>query len=180
MAQSRDAAPIAFLKQHPYLASVALTGATLFVGLGVLSSVRVGDIGSHVGSHVVAIVAAGLFLSLILLVWPETGADVANRGTRYLLCAGVFIFLAGQILEVVGAFGYQGYRRVGGIARLHDVGAVLGPAGLLLAMAGTGLTLVLQLGSRMNLLGSRWVTYGFLVIASAVIAFLIGGFVFGY
>lgn len=177
---SRDVAPTGIFRRHPYLASGVLVSAALFAGIAVLSRLGLSDTPAHAASHVVGIVAAGLFVTLIFVVWPEPTADVVSRGARYVLLVGVAIFLAGQVLEAAGAFGYEGYRRVGSLARLHDAGALLGPAGLLLAMAGAGFTAVLLLGKRMNLLGSRWLTYGFVATTLAVIAFLIGGFLFGY
>lgn len=168
------------LRRHPYFAAAALAAAAAFTGVAVLSRLRLSDTASHAASHGVGIVAAGLFLALVLTMWPRPRADLTSRGVRHTLLLGIAIFLAGQILEAAGAFGYDGYRRVGRLARLHDVGVILGPAGLLLALAGFGLTVLLVFAGRMNILGSRWITYGFIAIILAVIAFLVGGFIFGY
>lgn len=124
--------------------------------------------------------AGGLFLAVVLIMWPPAKAGLVSRGARYVLLVGIGVFLAGQILEAAGAFGYSGYRRISDLVRLHDVGVILGPAGLLLAIAGLGLTVVLVLAERMNILGSRWITYGFIAVVVTVIAFLVGGMLFGY
>ncbi len=168
------------LRRHPYFAAAAIAAAATFTGVAVLSRLRLSDTVSHAASHGVGILAGGLFLAIVLTMWPRARADAVSRGARYILLVGIGVFLAGQILEAAGAFGYSGYRRIGGLARLHDVGVILGPAGLLLALAGFGLTVVLVVAERMNILGSRWITYGFIAVIVAVIAFLLGGLIFGY
>ena len=56
----------------------------------------------------------------------------------------------------------------------------MSPIGLPLALAAIGITAVLVLAGPLNPLGSSWVTYGFIAVVVAVLAFLLGGLIFGY
>lgn len=125
-------------------------------------------------------VAAVLLLALIIRLWPPVSADFRSRAARSLLGFGAAAFLLGQLLEVIGAFGYDANTQTSALARLHEVGVLVSPIGLLLAVAGAGGATALGVLGRLNLLGSRWVTYGFITVAAAVILFLLGGLIFGY
>ena len=165
---------------HPYLTTAALVGGAAFAGVAALSSFRLSDVGEHAAGHAIGMVAAGLLLALIIRLWPPVSPDFPSRAARSLLGLGAAAFLAGQLLEVIGACGYDGNEQTSALARLHEVGVVVSPPGLLLALAGAGTALVLAILGRLNLLGSRWVTYGFIGVAAAVILFLVGGLIFGY
>jgi len=88
---------------------------------------------------------AGPLLALTVAavrLWPAPRPTQRARTARRLLVAGLAIVSVGQVLEVLGAFGYDGDERARPVlATAHDVGLVGGPFGMLLVVGGIALAL---------------------------------------
>ena len=90
------------------------------------------------------------------------------------------IFASGQLLEAVGAWGYDENERVSSLADVHDGAVYVGVAGLSLTMLGLLMSVIVAGAARFELLESRWMPVAMGLAVLAAVAFVIGGIIFGY
>lgn len=167
------------LDRHPIAVTVA--GALVFavVAVQVGLTAPVGDEWQHALAHVGPGVSATFLIVAIRRLWPAP-TDTASRAARTVLTVGLALFAAGQIVEAAGAFGYRGNTRVSGMARLHDVGVVLTPVGLLVILAGVAAVLFVTIAARRGALKPSTIKIAIVVAVAAAVAYVIAGIVLGF
>lgn len=168
------------LQKHP-IAATAI-GAIVF-GLVVAQvglAVPIGDEGQHAMSHVGPGIAALFLVVASQRVWPAPVDERAIRVGRTLMVSGLGVFAVGQIVEAAGAFGYRGYTRVSDVAALHDVGVLLGPAGLLGTLVGVVLWAVSAILSRRGRLTSGTLTVVLLATGAVALTYVVAGILIGF
>ena len=111
--------------------------------------------------------------------WRHPPNGLARR-LRWALLAGLSVTLLGQLLEAIGAFGYPDDRPTNALEKLHDLGIVIGPVGLVLLIFALVAAGALALATRFGFRESRWLGVALGVAALAAAAFVVGAFVFGY
>lgn len=158
-------------------AAAVVAGVALFA---LQNAVGLEDPASHLSSHLAFGLPAAALLFFAATKWPPPFQDRWGRAARTVLVVGLGVLAAGQLGEGVGAFGFDGNRRVNALASLHDVALSVGLLGLLVLMLGVGLTALVAAARRFGLIGTRWM--GLLVGAAVagVVLFVLGSLVFGY
>jgi hypothetical protein len=136
----------------------------------------------HAGFHVALGVPLLVLLGLALTTWPSPGAHRAPRIVRIVLLVGIAVFAAGQLLEALGAFGYEddGLGTANDLVLFHDLGVALGPAGFVLMLAGVIMSIGVGFAARRGRTDSRPLTVAVVVAIAAVAIFEIGALIFGY
>ena len=111
-----------FIRRHPIASSVAaavLLGAAL---AGVIGIVRPAGEAQHAAGHLAIGIPLILLAVAAVTLWAPPTAGL-GRVARIVLVTGLSVFALGQILESIGAFGYDGYARTNtSLALLHDIG----------------------------------------------------------
>lgn len=172
--------PIADPGRGGYLSTVAVVAAFVLLGL-LLSRLGLPDPWNHAALHAVFGGAALALFALIRSRWPAPLPHPAARPVRMVLMVGLAVLSLGQGLEGAGAFGFRGDAEfIPGLAQMHDIGLIIGTVGLLLAMLGGLLTVVVSVAARYDMLNSRWLKVGMAMAVASVVLFVIGGFIFGY
>lgn len=170
------------MRRHPVacsaLACVVL--ATVFIAVGLALPLR-GNLDHAVG-HLSLAVPVLLLLVWALLWWPAAGPEFAARLARGTLLVGLATAGLGLVTEAVGAFGYapDQVSRATDLAVFHDIGVALWPVGFVALMAGAIMSGGVGLARRHGAASSRIVTGAVVVALLAVVAFIAGGFIFGY
>jgi hypothetical protein len=85
--------------------------------------------GEHFAGHFLVGFPVLLVLVAVLWAWPRPSADRTSRMARSVLVVGLAMFGGGQVVEGVGAFGYDGHDRVNALAGLHNLGFAVGLLG---------------------------------------------------
>lgn len=136
----------------------------------------------HAVAHLSLAVPLLLLLAWALLSWPPAGPELAARLARGSLLAGIAIASLGLVSESLGAFGYAADQvsAANDLTVLHDIGAALWPVGFVALMAGAIMSGGVGLARRRGAANSRIVTGSVVVALLAVVAFIAGGFIFGY
>ena len=169
-------------KPRPYL--IVLSAGAVVVAVAVLgfalSWLALEDPWAHASTHILGAAAAATFLVLALRIWPAPSPARIAHNARRLLVVGLAVFAVGQAFEALGAWGYDGNRRVSGLAQVHDVALQIGTLGLLLTMFAAGGSVAIAGAARFDLLESRWFTAMVVAVIVLVVLFVIGGFIFGY
>jgi hypothetical protein len=133
-------------RKHPAVA--ALLWALPLVAVLLALGWRIQDEVGHAASHLVV----GLPALLLLFSSPRWRQPAPGRSgsvARKLAVIGLGLLAGGQLLEAIGAFGFEGYaRQYDWLATLHDISMVLGPPGLLLLLLGGILTAVVRMKQR--------------------------------
>ena len=110
------------IRRHPIASSVAaavLLGAAL---AGVISFVGPAGEAQHATGHLAIGIPLILLAAAAVTLWAPPTAGL-GRVARIVLVTGLSVFALGQILESIGAFGYDGYARTNtSLALLHDIG----------------------------------------------------------
>ncbi|HVM34629.1 MAG TPA: hypothetical protein VM784_04735 [Actinomycetota bacterium] len=147
------------------IAAILLFGAVVVLSI----PIRDDDVLGHAASHL----AVGLPLLLLLVArlrWPAPASPLGRR----LLVGGMSIFAAGQILEAIGAFGYDGYDRVNPLASLHDVGLAATVA-IPVLLCGLALLLVAHLRRPALPRWKRTLFFGAFVLLGAALLWVVFG-----
>ena len=159
--------------------SLATAGAAVVITIGA-SLLSLDDPVGHLVSHL-AFALPGLALVVIAWkMWPAPVGDRYGRVIRNIVLGALGVAGVGQLFEGIGAFGYDGNDRVNGLAGLHDVALVVSTLGLLALMFGIGLAVLFAFTRRLGWIESRWMLAVVGLAAAGVIAFVLGGFIFGY
>ncbi len=154
-------------RKHPAVA--ALLWALPLVAVLLALGWRIQDEAGHAASHLVV----GLPALLLLFSSPRWRQPAPGRGgsvARKLAVTGLGLLAGGQLLEAIGAFGFEGYvRQYQWLATLHDISMVLGPPGLLLLLLGGILTAVLRMKQRAVARGRRLAVVALAVVFGALL-----------
>ena len=105
-----------------------LVAVTALVSFGI-TLLDLDDPWAHASIHAVGAVAPGVMVLLALRFWPEPFDHRINRRVRWVLVAGLTVLALGQGLEMVGAFGYDGNKRISALASVHDAPSSWEPSG---------------------------------------------------
>lgn len=135
---------------------------------------------AHLSSHLAGAVPVLALVVVAWRAWPPPVADRYGRPTRAIVVVGLLVGGLAQLLEGLGAFGFDGNDRIGWLAGLHDVGLGVGVLGLLILMFGIGLAVLVGLARRMGWIESRWMPALIGIAVLGVVAFVAGSFIFGY
>jgi hypothetical protein len=135
---------------------------------------------AHAVFHLSVAILGLLLIVAALRKLPPNPAGWIGRGPRVLVLAGLVVLYGGQIVEAIGAFGYRGNVRVSALATIHDVAAVVSPAGMLIVILGAVLTTSVILLARFNKLHSRWTPVVFVGAPVALALFVAGAIIFEY
>jgi len=163
--------PTLDLRRHPIAASLALT-FLLAVALVLLSLALPLDVkGEHAALHLAIAVPVLILLALALTVWPPFPSGRATRVGRALFLFGLAVYGGGLVIEAVGAFGYEasGENTTNDLVVAHDVGLVVVPTGLVLALLGAIIVLGVAAAAQSGTAGSRRVK---VVVVGAVVLFV--------
>ncbi len=90
--------------------------------------------------------------------------------------AGLGVILLGQLSEAIGAF----VSPTNPLTNLHDVGVIVGPAGLMILIFSLLATVATWGATKLGFRESRWFPATLIAAAVAAAMFVIGAFVFGY
>lgn len=135
-----------FSRSHPALS--ALIVAVPLIALLVLVGARMDDEAGHAASHL----AVGLPALLLLFSspgWRKPPPGWVGTVGRRLVLIAFAVFGTAQVLEALGAVGFEGYaRQYEWLARLHDLSMMAGPPALLLLVIGGVLTAVARMNER--------------------------------
>ncbi|MGI8707603.1 MAG: hypothetical protein ACR2LG_05325 [Actinomycetota bacterium] len=134
-----------FIRRHPIASSVAAAVLLAAALAGVISLVRPAGEAEHAAGHLAIGIPLILVAVAAVTLWAPPTAGLGRVG-RIVLVAGLSVFALGQILESVGAFGYDGYARTNpSLALLHDIGLV-GMIGMPVLTIGVILSLLAGVG----------------------------------
>ena len=97
-----------------------------------------GEAAGHARYHALFAVPLLVAGGALVARWPDAG--LGSRAPAL----GLATFAAAQLIESLGAFGYDALndRRINGFAEVHDVGMGASALGLVLALLGVGVGLV--------------------------------------
>jgi hypothetical protein len=170
------------LERNPVGVSVAGIAALMAVLVVLALTVPMSGNAEHFSGHLAMGIPLLLLLVLVLRAWPRPGSELAARLARGTLLAGLGVAGVGLLAEGIGAFGYAADEsgRANALADLHAVGVGIWPVGFVLLLAGAVMTTGVLLAARRGAAGSRIVTSTAVVAVAAAVAFLAGGFIFGY
>lgn len=167
------------LRRHPVLWSSA--GSLLLAAmLGLTLGNVVRDEQAHLAIHLTLAVPAWLLLASALRFWPHPRTDRYSRIARYGLLIAIAVLATGASLEAVGAIGFEEMLGIPILAAFHPVGAVIGGAGMALALSAVGVNVLVWGAARAGKLTAEWMPYAIGLAAVGGIAFIVGAFVFGY
>lgn len=156
-----------FIRKHPAVA--ALLWALPVVAVLVAVGSRIQDEAGHAASHLVVGLPA-LLLLFSSSRWREPAPGRSGSVARKLVVIGLGVLGGGQLLEAIGAVGFEGYaRQYGWLATLHDISMVLGPLGLLFLLLGGILTAVVRMKQRGDGRGARVVIVALAAAFAAVL-----------
>jgi hypothetical protein len=97
----------------------------------------------HASGHAVLAMPLLSLIGFALWRWPAPRPRPGAVRARGVIVGGLGIVCAGQLLEAIGAWAFDGDARVRPtLAILHDLGIVVGPLGLL--VVGCGITLAMR------------------------------------
>ncbi|MDQ5874883.1 MAG: hypothetical protein M3526_05820 [Actinomycetota bacterium] len=134
-----------FIRRHPIASSVAaavLLGAAL---AGVISFVGPAGEAQHATGHLAIGIPLILLAVAAVTLWAQPTAGL-GRVARIVLVTGLSVFALGQILESIGALGYDGNARTNpSLALLHDIG-LAGMIGMPVFTIGVILSLLAGVG----------------------------------
>ncbi len=166
--------------RHPIAVSVAcaLVFAVVVAQVGLALPIR--DEWQHAVSHLGPGIAALFLIVASRLAWPTAPDNRLSRVARRVLVTGVAIFATGQIVEAAGAFGYSGNARVSSISRLHDVGVLLSPVGLLVTLAGLTSSVFVGVSRRRGAVKPSTIAVAVLVAVVVVVTYVVAGILFGF
>lgn len=171
---------IADPSRRPYRSTAAVVAATVALAF-LLSRLGLPDPWNHAVFHALVGGAALALFALSVWRWPRPLPHRAARQARIVLIVGLAVLGLGQGLEGAGAFGFRGdAESIPRLAQLHDIGLIIGTVGLLLAMLGGLLTVVVRVAARYDRLNSKWLKVGMAMAVAGVVLFVIGGLIFGY
>lgn len=115
------------------IAGLAVVGVGLFVGAGWLGDPSAAD---HCRFHAISAFVSALVATAISVRWSRTGIGA------WAPTLGFALYAAAQIVESVGALGYDTIRETrGDLALAHDVGLSLTLLGMLAIVAGLAVAL---------------------------------------
>jgi hypothetical protein len=169
-------------KRHPVASSTVACVVLAALLMTLAFALPLGAHANHAAGHFSLAVPVLLLLAAAVLWWPPAGAEAAGRLARGTLLAGLAIAGVGLVTEGVGAFGYATDQppEANGLTVLHDVGVAVWPIGFSAVMAGVIMSVGVGLARRRGAASTGIVT-GFAVVAVvAVVAFIVGGVIFGY
>jgi hypothetical protein len=138
------------------------------------------DLASHITVHIIVGLIALFVLGFLLWRWLPSLARREASIARWLLALGLAVVVVGQLLEVIGASGYDGDDRVSGLATVHDVGVPLTPVGMVFAFLGAVGSVAALLLAHSRPDSRRWVIGGMVLAGVGATVFIVGGIVFGY
>lgn len=126
----------------------ALLLAVPFIALLIFAGSKMGDEAGHAASHLAVAVPALLLLSFSSK-WRGRAAGGLGSLAHKVVVTGLVLVGGGQVLEAIGAFGFEGYaRQYDWLATLHDTAMFSGPPGILLVLIGALLTTVWRMNQR--------------------------------
>lgn len=167
------------LQRHPVLwSSVGALLLAVMLGLTLGNVFR--DENAHLASHLTVGVPAWLLLAAGLRFWPQPRSDRYSRIARHGLLIAIAVLATGSSLEAVGAIGYEEMLGIPFLEGFHPVGVAFGAAGLALAFSAVGVNLLVWGAARAGMLTTAWMPYAMGLAAFGGIAFIFGGFLFGY
>jgi hypothetical protein len=167
------------LRRHPIATAIAAAVVFAVLLLVLWLALPLSGNNDHAVGHFVLGVPILLLMVLAVRTWPAPNGRAAVIA-RNVLLAGLGLWGGGLMIEGIGAYGYDGNDRTSGLAVLHDLGVVIGPFGLVLTMAGAITSVGVDLAARRGAAGSRYFTAAVVLAAVVAVAFVAGGFIFGY
>lgn len=138
------------------------------------------DLASHRTGHAVIGFVALALLAVLLWRWRPTVSSRAAKVAYVLLAVGLGAVVLGQLLEIVGASGYDRDLRVSDLATVHDIGVPFTPVGMVLAFVGAIGAAGTALLSHAGPSSRRWIVAGMVLGGVGIVLFVAGGFIFGY
>lgn len=165
--------------RHPVFWSyVGAFGLAALLGLTLGNVFR--DEGAHLSSHLTLGVPAWLLFASGLRFWPRPRTDRYSRTVRHGLLIAIAVLATGASFEAVGALGSEEMVGIAWLSGFHPAGAVIGAAGIALALSAVGLNILVWSIARAGKLQAAWMPYAMGLVGFAGIAFIIGAFVFDY
>ncbi len=170
------------MRRHPVATSIAAGALLASLLVLVWWVVPLSGRADHAGLHLTLALPILTLLVLALRYWPASAPGRDGWIVRGTLLSGLAVYASGLLIEAVGAFGYRqdGVTKANNLVIVHDIGVAIGPVGFALTVAGAIMSAGLALASRRGAAGSRWLTGAIVVAAVAVLAFAVGGLIFGY
>lgn len=136
----------------------------------------------HWADHWSLALPALMLGGLILFTWPPLAHGRTAQVVHWLLIAGLALFGFGQLVEGLGAFGYEqdGHSEANDLVVVHAIGVGMTAIGIAPVLAGLVLSGGVVVADLRGAAGSK-VLFWFVVAAiGAVVAFEGGALIFGY
>jgi len=159
--------------RSPMLPIIALGLAQAIAQLVLAGLLSAGEATGHARYHAVFALVVLAIAGAIVARWPRAG--LASGAPA----AGLVSLAVAQLMESIGAFGYDAANdaRINGFAGVHDIGVLATAPGMILAVFGVALGLIVA-ASRLSgtrrlvaLPGAVLVAIGGLVLAKTMIGF---------
>ena len=168
------------LHEHPIVGGVAGAVILAAVLVALWLALPLSGRSEHAVSHLALGVPVALLVVLAVKTWPAPVSGLPASLARKLLLVGLAFLGGGQLIEAIGAFGYDDYDVRNGLAVFHEMGVLIGPLGIVLTMAGAIASFGVALAARRGAAGSHYVSAAVVLAAVAAVAFVVGAVIFGY